>query len=215
MSSMINMYVQELIEGNKVQNLISRRATESEILEHIKDSQSLNTVVELEGCQVLDMGSGQGLPAVPLAISKPDGHFVLVESDLKKSQFLEGLVAKLGLKNVSVIRTRMEDLAKNSEYRSQYDVVTCRAVAGLPTILEWGLPFLKIGGTLVAWKGTKVDEELRDSQRALEVLGGILLKVKNYEVEDRIRCLVFIRKEKECPPEFPRKGGLAKKRPLK
>jgi 16S rRNA (guanine527-N7)-methyltransferase len=137
-----------------------------------------------------------------------------VESDLKKSQFLQGVVSKLELKNAQVIRCRVEDLGKNDDYRSRFDVVTCRAVAGLSTLLEWGLPLLKVDGILVAWKGARVDEELRESEKALEVLGGIVHQVKNYEIGDRSRCLVFIRKEKECPPQYPRKGGQAKKRPL-
>jgi len=211
---MINKYVGELIEGNKTQNLISRRATEKEIREHIADSESLLSAINLKGLQVLDMGSGQGFPAIPLAIREPDSHFVLVESDLKKSQFLQGLVSKLGLQNAAVIRARVEDLGKGDEYRSHFDVVTCRAVAGLPTILEWGLPFLKIGGMLVAWKSARVGEEIEGSENALKVLGGIVHQVKNYEIGDKRNCLVFVLKEKECPLLYPRKGGLAKKRPL-
>jgi 16S rRNA (guanine527-N7)-methyltransferase len=152
---MIDKYIRELLDGNKTQNLISRQATEVEIRDHIKDSESLREVVELNGIRVLDMGSGQGLPAIPLAIRETDSRFVLVESDLKKSQFLQGLVSELELDNVTVIRSRIEDLGQNSDYRNQFDMVTCRAVAGLPTILEWGLPFLKIGGVLVAWKGVR------------------------------------------------------------
>ncbi len=215
MSIMIDKYIQELTEGNKSQNLISRRATESDIIEHIKDSQILSAVLDLKGRQVLDMGSGQGLPGIPLAIGEPEGQFVLVESDLKKSQFLKRLVTKLGLENVKIIRSRVEELARSNEYRGQFDMVTSRAVASLPTILEWGLPFLKIGGTLVAWKGAKVEEEIGESGKALDTLGGILLMVKNYEVRDKIRYLVFISKVRECPPQFPRKGGIAKKRPLR
>ena len=215
MKPMINKYIEELLEGNKTQNLISRRATEVEIRDHIKDSESLITELELKELHVLDMGSGQGFPAIPLAIVSPDSHFILVEADLKKSQFLLGLVNRLGLKNVNVIRSRIEDLGRNSEYRNRFDVVTCRAVAGMPTILEWGLPLLKIGAVLVAWKGTRVGEELEESRQALEVLGGIVQKVKDYEVGDRKRCLVFISKKRECPPQYPRRGGLAKKRPLK
>lgn len=215
MKMMINKYIQELLEGNKTQNLISRQTTEVEIRDHIKDSESLLKATDVKGLKILDMGSGQGLPAIPLAIDLPDSHFVLVESDLKKSQFLQHLIPSLGLSNVTVIRSRIEDLGQNSEYRSQFDMVTCRAVAGLPTIMEWGLPFLKIGGVLVAWKGVRVGEEIEESQRALEILGGVVQNVQNYDVGDRKRCLVFVGKERECPTNYPRKGGLAKKRPIK
>jgi 16S rRNA (guanine527-N7)-methyltransferase len=212
---MIDKYIRELLDGNKTQNLISRQATEVEIRDHIKDSESLREVVELNGIRVLDMGSGQGLPAIPLAIRETDSRFVLVESDLKKSQFLQGLVSELELDNVTVIRSRIEDLGQNSDYRNQFDMVTCRAVAGLPTILEWGLPFLKIGGVLVAWKGVRALEEIDDSEKTLDILGGVVQKVKKYKIGDRERSLVFISKEKECPARYPRKGGMAKKRPIK
>lgn len=214
MNKMINKYIRELLEANKIQNLISRRATEEEIREHIKDSESLISAIKLPGLRVLDMGSGQGLPAIPLAICQPGSQIILVESDLKKSRFLQEMVSKLELKNACVIRSRVEDLGKSADYRGRFDVVTCRAVAGLSTLLEWGLPFLKVGGLLVAWKGARADEELKESEKALEVMGGIVQQVKNYEIGDRSRCLVLIRKEKECPPQFPRKGGQAKKRPL-
>ena len=111
---MINDYIRELLEGNKKQNLISRRATEKEIREHVADSEYLTKVIDLKGLQVLDMGSGQGFPAIPLAIGEPESSFVLVESDLKKSMFLKELVFKLGLRNVEVIGLVSKNLGKRA-----------------------------------------------------------------------------------------------------
>ncbi len=211
---MIDRYIRELLESNKKQNLISRQATEKEIREHIEDSEYLRTIVDLKGLRVLDIGSGQGFPAIPLAVGEPESSFVLVESDLKKSMFLKGLVFELGLKNVEVIRARIEELGKNSEFRSRFDLVTCRAVAELPVILEWGLPVLNVNGLLAAWKGAAADEEIRASQKALEILGGKVRQVTNYEIGGKKRCIVIVQKTKECPPQFPRRVGMAKKRPL-
>lgn len=211
---MINDYIRELLEGNKKQNLISRRATEKEIREHVADSEYLTKVIDLKGLQVLDMGSGQGFPAIPLAIGEPESSFVLVESDLKKSMFLKELVFKLGLRNVEVIRARIEELGEKGDFRSRFDLVTCRAVAEMSVILEWGLPVVKVNGLLAAWKGARAGEEIRASQKALDVLGGKVRRVANYDIGGKERCIVIVHKAKECPPQFPRRGGKAKKRPL-
>ncbi|NLW45364.1 MAG: 16S rRNA (guanine(527)-N(7))-methyltransferase RsmG [Syntrophomonadaceae bacterium] len=211
---MINDYIRELLEENKKQNLISRQATEEEIREHVEDSEYLRNVIDLKGLRILDIGSGQGFPAIPLAISEPGSNFVLVESDLKKSMFLKDLVLKLGLKNAEVIRARIEELGKNSDFRGCFDMVTCRAVAELPVILEWGIPVLRVNGLLAAWKGIRAGEEIEKSQRALEILGGEVIQVADYEIGGKKRFIVVVKKVKESPPQYPRRGGLAKKRPL-
>lgn len=211
---MINDYIRELLEENKKQNLISRQATEEEIREHVEDSEYLRNVIDLKGLRILDIGSGQGFPAIPLAISEPGSNFVLVESDLKKSMFLKDLVLKLGLKNAEVIRARIEELGKNSDFRGCFDMVTCRAVAELPVILEWGIPVLRVNGLLAAWKGIRAGEEIEKSQRALEILGGEVIQVADYEIGGKKRFIVLVKKVKESPPQYPRRGGLAKKRPL-
>lgn len=211
---MINDYIRELLEENKKQNLISRQATEEEIREHVEDSEYLRNVIDLKGLRILDIGSGQGFPAIPLAISEPGSNFVLVESDLKKSMFLKDLVLKLGLKNAEVIRARIEELGKNSDFRGCFDMVTCRAVAELPVILEWGIPVLRVNGLLAAWKGIRAGEEIEKSQRALEILGGEVIQVADYEIGGKKRFIVVVKKVKESPPQYPRRGGLAKKRAL-
>lgn len=211
---MINDYIRELLEENKKQNLISRQATEEEIREHVEDSEYLRNVIDLKGLRILDIGSGQGFPAIPLAISEPGSNFVLVESDLKKSMFLKDLVLKLGLKNAEVIGARIEELGKNSDFRGCFDMVTCRAVAELPVILEWGIPVLRVNGLLAAWKGIRAGEEIEKSQRALEILGGEVIQVADYEIGGKKRFIVLVKKVKESPPQYPRRGGLAKKRPL-
>jgi len=211
---MINDYIRELLEENKKQNLISRQATEEEIREHVEDSEYLRNVIDLKGLRILDIGSGQGFPAIPLAISEPGSNFVLVESDLKKSMFLKDLVLKLGLKNAEVIRARIEELGKNSDFRGCFDMVTCRAVAELPVILEWGIPVLRVNGLLAAWKGIRAGEAIEKSQRALEILGGEVIQVADYEIGGKKRFIVVVKKVKESPPQYPRRGGLAKKRPL-
>jgi len=212
---MIDRFIAELVSANRMQNLISRQATLDEIREHIEDSQALLIFVSLKAKKVLDMGSGQGFPAIPLAMAEPESIITMVESDLKKCLFLEGVVNSLGLANARVIRARVEELAHTPEHRGVYEIVTCRAVSSLPTLIEWGLPFLCRGGILAAWKGAKALEELDASRRALEILGGELLGVKKYQVRERGGNLVLISKKGDTPEQYPRKGGIAKKRPLK
>ncbi|NLB18107.1 MAG: 16S rRNA (guanine(527)-N(7))-methyltransferase RsmG, partial [Syntrophomonadaceae bacterium] len=174
MKGYLAKYVSLLTEANRTQNLISRRTTLDELDDHIADSLALLDFMVLKGQNVLDLGSGQGFPAIPLALGEPEGSFILVESDLKKAHFLEEVQHGLQMDNVRVVRGRIEELARQSQYRGVFDVVTCRAVASLPTILEWGLPLLKVGGWLTAWKGTRIMEEIDESQVALNSLGGVI-----------------------------------------
>ncbi len=214
MDERIARYQEAIITGNKIHNLVSRKAGEAELSEHIQDSLALQGIISLRGQRIIDIGSGQGFPAIPLAIMEPEGQFVLVESELKKAQFLESMQVELGLANVTVVRTRVEELAHLPGSRGQFDVVTCRAVAGLATILEWGLPLLKIGGVLVAWKGPRAGEEVQDSKKAMEILGGRLREVKYYQATEKTRALVMVDKTGDSPDKYPRPGGTAKKKPL-
>lgn len=214
MDERIARYQEAIITGNKIHNLVSRKAGEAELSEHIQDSLALQGIISLRGQRIIDIGSGQGFPAIPLAIMEPEGQFVLVESELKKAQFLESMQVELGLANVTVVRTRVEELAHLPGSRGQFDVVTCRAVAGLATILEWGLPLLKTGGVLVAWKGPRAAEEVQDSKKAMEILGGRLREVKYYQSTEKTRALVMVDKTGDSPDRYPRPGGTAKKKPL-
>ncbi|NLV15608.1 MAG: 16S rRNA (guanine(527)-N(7))-methyltransferase RsmG [Syntrophomonadaceae bacterium] len=215
MKEMLERYVVMLTEANKTQNLISRQTTADEMGDHIADSLALLDFMELKGRSVLDIGSGQGFPAIPLSLAEPECSFVMVESDLKKSGFLIEIQHSLPVQNAKVIRGRVEELARKSEYRAGFDVVTCRAVAGLSTILEWGLPLLKVGGILVAWKGARIMEEIDESKVALDSMGGVISQVKEYEIAEKPRSLALIEKIKETPDRYPRRGGLAKKRPIR
>ncbi|MGE5421928.1 MAG: 16S rRNA (guanine(527)-N(7))-methyltransferase RsmG [Ignavibacteriales bacterium] len=217
MNELLKEYIRLIQEGNLEQNLVSRNTTGEDLLIHVYDSlvmvdyeQRLNMNEKL----VIDLGSGQGLPAIPLAIMVPGSKFVLVESDLKKSLFLSQTVEKLNLKNVTVIRARIEDLGQETQYREGYDVVTVRGLAEMSVLLEWGLPLLKVGGTLVAWKGPNLDHELEISHNAMSTLGGVLVTVEKYLLEDKERALAFVEKTGPTPSKYPRRGGIAKKRPL-
>ncbi|MGE5397530.1 MAG: 16S rRNA (guanine(527)-N(7))-methyltransferase RsmG [Chitinophagales bacterium] len=214
MKALLEKYLELIEEENKKHNLVSRKTTREELWDHIEDSLSLVKVLENEEVSVIDIGSGQGLPAIPLAIRLPKSKFVLVESDLKKYDFLSMAIEQLHLQNSLVIRDRIEELGRKNEFRNTVDLVTVRAVASLSVVLEWGLPLLRLGGQVIAWKGPGIDLELENCKGALNILGGIVRSVEKYEVNGKTRFLVKVEKIEYCSDRYPRRGGLAKKRPL-
>lgn len=214
MNEKIAMYLELLIQENQVQNLISRQSSKEDLSLHVEDSLKILYFLDLKAKQVLDMGSGQGLPSLPLALMVPELSIVLVESNKKKGAFLNMIVEALLVNNVQVVNERVEDLGHSRKHRGHYDYVTCRGLADLQVLLEWGLPLLKISGVLVAWKGLNVDYELERSRAALELLGGVVQSVEKYDLAGKERALVLIEKRGETPEKYPRRGGVAKKRPL-
>ncbi len=166
--------------------------------------------------KILDVGSGFGMPGFPLKIIFPRNKFFLLESVRKKLTFMNAVIQKMHLSNIATVLGRAEDLAKVESHRESYSLVVSRAVATLPVLLEFTLPFCRIGGVVVAMKGGGVELEIARSTQALKLLGGEIDKV--VRVGEKLPCsdgqLVVIRKISETPLIFPRKAGIPKKRPL-
>jgi len=165
--------------------------------------------------KVIEIGSGGGFPSIPLKIIREDLNFTLTESTGKKCEFLKIVIKELDLKNMQVINDRAENLAKNELHREKYDIVTARAVAKLNTLCEYCLPFVKVGGQFIAYKG-EVVEEIKDSERAIIILGGKLQKVFDYELPENYgkRNLVIINKIKNTDKIYPRGQGKERSKPL-
>ena len=164
--------------------------------------------------RVLEVGSGAGFPSLPLKIVRDDLDFTLVESTGKKCEFLKVAIKELNLSNVTVLNGRAEDFAKDKSYREQFDVSCARAVARLNTLSEYCLPFVKVGGAFVAYKG-EADEEAAEAKHALSVLGGGSLEIHRYTLPTQgKRSLVYIKKEKHTPAAYPRGQGKERKNPL-
>jgi 16S rRNA (guanine527-N7)-methyltransferase len=211
----VKRFVQLLLEENKKQNLISRKAGTEEIEQHIKDSVAILKWVSLTDQQVIDIGSGAGFPGLILAMACPESSVTLVESDLKKSGFLQYVCSELELSNVTIIRDRVETLGQAGEHRNRYDVCTCRAVAAMRVVLEYGIPLLKPEGQLLLWKGSGYQREIAESQTALKILGGRIEEVYFYNLlQERDRAIVAVRKIRPTPPQFPRRIGAPAKKPL-
>jgi 16S rRNA (guanine527-N7)-methyltransferase len=166
------------------------------------------------GCRVLDIGSGAGLPGLPVEIARPDLHITLLEATGKKCTFLRETIEELGLEKADVVEGRAEELAHGPPLREAFDVVIARAVAPMPVLVEYALPFLRVGGHLAAPKGTGAEREVEEAARALEELGGVVREVVVLPVEDMVSTLVLVEKTRPTPERFPRRTGIPSKRPL-
>jgi 16S rRNA (guanine527-N7)-methyltransferase len=179
---------------------------------HIADSlMGLEVPAVRSAARIADLGSGAGLPGLVLAIERPDAEVVLVESVGKKCAWLERTIAELGLENVRVVCARAEELDE-----PPFDVVTARALAALPVLVEYAAPLLREGGVLVAWKGAVGEREQADGVHAAEVLGLAreeVRPVEPYPGSER-RTLHVFRKLAPTPAGYPRRPGMAAKRPL-
>ena len=165
----------------------------------------------------IDVGTGAGFPGLPLKIIRSELQLTLLDATAKKTAFLRHLVGILGLQGVETVTARAEELGRDPRYRERYDIALARAVARLSTLVEYCLPFCKVGGYFVAQKGADVSVELEEAEAALTLLGGELQEVKEIHIPeiDQLRTLVRILKVRSTPEEYPRRTGIPAKRPLK
>jgi 16S rRNA (guanine527-N7)-methyltransferase len=211
----VKRFVQLLFAENEKQNLVSRKAGSEEIEQHVRDSLQLLEWVNLVNLEVIDIGSGAGFPGLILAMACPQSRFTLLESDLKKSGFLQMVIEELGLENVLVIRERAEVLGQDRQYRNSYDVCTNRAVAAMSVVLEYGIPLIKRGGRVFLWKGRNYQQEIAEAEVALEILGGKIEDVYLYNLRQaRDRAIVAVEKVGRTPGQYPRRVGAPAKSPL-
>lgn len=203
-----------LKEYNEKYNLTSITDEKEVYIKHFLDSILPENNFSY-GASVIEIGSGGGFPSIPLKIVRDDLNFTLVESTGKKCEFLKAAVDKLGLNGVQVLNIRAEDGAHKESLREKFDVATARAVARLNTLCEYCLPFVKVGGRFIAYKG-ECAEELEESRGAVKILGGEIEKVIFYELPENCgkRTVISIKKVSATPKKYPRGRGLERKKPL-
>jgi len=203
-----------LREYNARYNLTAITQEKDVLYKHFYDSLAGEAYIS-ENAEVVEVGSGAGFPSLPLKIAREDLRFALVESTGKKCDFLNVCVRELGLKNVSVFHSRAEDLGKNPAFREHFDVCCARAVASLPTLVEYCLPFVKVGGSFLAYKG-EAEEEIKAGKRACETLGGGEIESAVFSLPEDYgtRTLVRIGKIKRTPAVYPRGNGKERSKPL-
>ena len=208
-------YMNLLLEWNEKINLTAITAQNEVILKHFVDSITINKYIEDKNI-IMDIGTGAGFPGIPLKIINKEKKFTLVDSLNKRINFLNEVSKELNLENIECIHTRAEELAVNSNYREKCDIVTSRAVARLATLLEYMLPFVKVGGKCICMKGANIEEELEEAKKAIEVLGGEIEVVDKFYLpdSDMERNIVVIKKVKNTPNKYPRKAGMPSKQPI-
>lgn len=211
-----NHYKDLVLEKNKVMNLTTITDNQEFNVKHFLDSLSILQLEEIESVhKILDVGTGAGFPGVPLKIARPEKSILLLDSLKKRVDFLNASIKDMGLEGIEAIHGRAEELSNKKDFREQFDLVTSRAVANLATLYEYCLPFVKVGGYMVAMKGPDVDQEVDESAIALEKLGGQIKEMKKVFLPmDIDHTLILVKKIKKTPKQYPRAGGKPRKAPL-
>ncbi len=214
-----SLYLDELTQWNKKINLTALKEPLHIALGHFADSLApmiVDDVFKSSHARAIDIGTGAGFPGLPLKIVNPEWSVSLIESTGKKCNFLRAVVAAMELNKVEIFNDRCEDLGHHPDHREKYDLAFARALSSLSTLIEYGLPFLRVGGCLVAHRGRTAADEASRVNVALEELGGEIKKIHHYEIADLggSRNLVVIEKVKATSKHYPRRLGVAAKRPL-
>jgi len=206
-------YYQKLIAYNEKVNLTAITEKEEIFVKHFLDSIVIANLLK-ENATVCDIGSGAGFPSLPLKIVRPDLNVTMVDSLNKRIVFLQELILELGLTNIEAVHSRAEDYIK--EHREAYDYLVARAVAGLNTLSEYCIPFVKIGGSFLAYKSVNIIEELKEAQNAIKILGGVVKSIKEIKLpqSDIVRNVVIIEKQHATPKAYPRDKNSPKIKPL-
>ncbi|MBR3933752.1 MAG: 16S rRNA (guanine(527)-N(7))-methyltransferase RsmG [Clostridia bacterium] len=211
-------YYKLLIEWNEKINLTAITEEREAALKHFVDSvKALDCGLFAENAKIIDVGTGAGFPGLPLKIYRDDLKVTLMDSLNKRINFLNEVISALNLTGIETIHARAEELARNKAHREKYDICVSRAVANLASLTELCMPFVKVGGYFVSLKGPKAEEEVEAAKKAIELLGGEFVEIKNYAIDetDLEHNLVIIKKIKPCEKRFPRNAPKPIKEPLK
>ncbi|CDP16402.1 unnamed protein product [Coffea canephora] len=222
----VHLYIHSLLEWNQKMNLTAVRGQNEVMERHVEDSLAILEPIKTsylsrcgtscENLNLIDVGSGAGLPGIILAIACPGWKVALLESMNKRCVFLEHAVGVTGLSNVQVIRERAENLGHNPGFREAFDVAVARAVAEMRVLAEYCLPLVRVGGLFVAAKGHNPQEEVKSAKRAVNLLGASVLQTCNVESKSKYghRTAIICLKDGTTPKKYPRDPGTPTKLPL-
>ena len=200
-----------VVQQNAVMNLTAITEPAAVAKLHLLDSLTVLTVVELSGKQIIDVGCGAGFPGVPVAIACPAAKVTLLDSLGKRMNWLESILPQLGIR-ARCITARAEEAV--ADHREKFDYATSRAVARLNILLELTAPYVRIGGAVLALKGSAAREELDEAKNAVKKLGLKLEKIQDFTIDGATHSLIVLRKIAHTPPQFPRRYAKIKQSPL-
>lgn len=204
-----------LIEKNKVMNLTGITEPKEVILKHFIDSLTALKYIDKNN-SVIDVGTGAGFPGLPLEMADNSLEITLLDSLNKRINFLNEVIEHTDLDKIKTIHGRAEDFGKNTEYREKYDISISRAVAPLNILLEYMLPFVRIGGKCICMKGSNCDDEIENAKNVIKTLGGEIEKIEKFTLpnSDNHRTILIIKKVKKTDRQYPRNAGIPTKKPL-
>ena len=211
-------FYEYLAEKNKVMNLTGITEFQEVLVKHFLDSLACVKAVDMtKVSKIMDIGTGAGFPGIPLKIVYPELEVVLLDSLNKRLKFLNNVIDELGLKNITTVHGRAEDIAHMDEYREKFSLCVSRAVANLSTLSEYCIPFINESGIFISYKSEFSEEETDNAKKAIKVLGG---KIEDTYIEelphsDINRSFVVIKKERSTSNKYPRKAGVPSKKPIR
>ncbi len=212
------IYYEMLTKKNKVMNLTAITEFDEVMKKHFIDSLSLVKAYDLHvrDISVIDIGTGGGFPGIPLKIAFPHLKVTLMDSLHKRVDFLREVIEELDLQGIDAVHGRAEDHAKPGKLRERYDLCVSRAVANLSVLSEYCLPYVKVGGKFISYKSEKITKEMKDAEYAIMTLGGRITEQISFTLPDSdlFRNLFVVEKCVPTPAKYPRKAGMASKKPL-
>ena len=216
MFALLQRYAELLLDYNQRVNLTGAKDLAELEVRHLLDSLTVARHLPEAPATVIDVGSGGGMPGIPLAIVRSDLQFTLLDSVGKKTTFLEQTVATLGLGNIAIVNTRAELAAQTWDYRQRFSVAVARAVADLPLLIELTVPFLKLLGRAILMKKGDIAEEVARARRALRTMGGDVVELVDSPLPDLLpgHQLVIVEKTRPTNSQYPRRPGIPERRPL-
>lgn len=208
-------YMELLQKWNENINLTAITEPKEVLQKHFVDSLTIMPYIE-KNAKVIDVGTGAGFPGIPMKIAEDGVQVTLLDALNKRLNFLNEVIRSLGLTNIEMVHLRAEEAGKNKQLREKFDVSVSRAVAPLSVLVEYLLPLVKINGICICMKGSNIEEEIANSKKAIEILGGKIEKIEEFTLpdSDMKRSIIIIKKVSQTPSKYPRKPGTPSKEPI-